>query len=440
MISFPGISSTVKNYNSSENAFLPRIVTVPLVQEKKVRCVPVVQEGEIVSEGQIIAVPEPQDAGAKIHSPIPGTVVGIDTTRCPNGKPEIAIKIKLHGRFSYLGKKNPVTDWKSLSPYAIVQKILDKGVVNTFHVNNTESLANQIDAIGKKKNKTLIVRMYDEDPIRITDSLVTKFNISEIKTGAYITSRAMQADAVLYVFSDDMKKKDELEKFFELGKNEKIMFMNTKKYPSGFQNEICASYKKIFKKNMDFRISKSDLFVDSSTMFEVCQAVENDLPVINKFVHFSGNCLAASCLLNVKIGTLLKDIVFQLGGFSKEPSMIIINGHLTGYSVQSLNVPITKYVKSVVFVSKKKSPDQLMNVCISCGNCRSICSRNLSPDLLYLYKTENKKLDPEYIQTAQYCVECGLCNSVCPARIPLAQIIASMKSPEEYATDEEDEE
>ncbi len=427
MITFPGISSVIKNYNFSENAFLPSLVTVPLVMEKDAPCKPVVSKGDIVAEGDVIAVPESHSLRAKIHSPVPGVVEDIVSVLCPNGKPEIAVKIRMKGSFSYLGKKPSVKQWENLLPKSITEKLAEYGVLNTYYVTNPVSLSYEIDQVSKKTKKCLIVRMFDEDPVRITDSLVTKLYLEEVKKGAYITARALNADGILYVFGADFLSKEEIGKAHDMEKDEKVLVMNTRKYPCGYKKEVCNLFKKSFKKEKSFSVREDDLFVDASTMYEVYKAIELDTPVIDKKVHFSGNCLKANCFLNVKIGTSLKNVVEQLGGFDVKPYLIVINGHMTGYSVQSLDVPITKYIKSVAFLSKNRKPDQYVYECISCGNCRNICSRGLTPDLLYRYKTENFPLPEEYILSAASCAECSMCNTVCPSRIPLSQIISSIR-------------
>ena len=60
----------IQNYKYTQNAFLPKIVTIPLVQEKNIHCKPVIKIGEIVQEGQVIASSE----FSSIHSPVPGTI------------------------------------------------------------------------------------------------------------------------------------------------------------------------------------------------------------------------------------------------------------------------------------------------------------------------------------------------------------------------------
>ena len=175
-------------------------------------------------------------------------------------------------------------------------------------------------------------------------------------------------------------------------------------------------------------LKKNDFFIDSSTLVEVYNCILEKTPAVSKNVHFSGNCLTASCFLNVRIGQTIGDIVKQIGGFSKQPAKIIINGETYGNTVSSLNVPITKYVKSVLFISAEKKLDSIGYSCVNCGCCRDVCPVGLSPDLLYNYMVNNHKISDVYIKSSILCTECGLCNANCKSRLPLFQTIAVLKN------------
>ena len=105
-----------------------------------------------------------------------------------------------------------------------------------------------------------------------------------------------------------------------------------------------------------------------------------------------------------------------------------------------MDIPVSKDVKSVSFIPQAKVPDQQIEDCSRCGNCIDICPVGLYPESLYRsYTTQNKDDDHLNIitQTAILCTECALCNSVCPSRIPLSQIIKSLKEkPPKETTDE----
>ncbi len=417
MTTFSYVKSSIKKYSVSRNAFLPRFVTVPLVQEKDVQCKPVVKIGNFVSEGQVIAVPQGV-TDCKIHSPVPGEVTDIFTDVSASGRPELMIKIKLAGSFSFTGKKQEEIDWKNLSPQTVCGKMAENGVVNTFRVSDPVSLATQI---SDSRAQALVVRMFDEDPVRLTDTFVSTKFFNEVRKGAEITAYAAKISNILFIVDSAFENKSQ-----DVTPSEKLFYVNSKKYPSGFRKEICSAYNKANKK-ADIQLSEEDLFVDSSTMYEVYKAVGLGIPPVERLVQFTGNCIPVNCVLNVRLGTTMDDLVKQIGGFTRKPNIIIVNGHVTGNSSSCRNIPVTKYVKSISFVSEGRTPEQLSYPCIDCGNCRDICPRNLAPDLLYRYKIESLPLPEKYISSAAGCAECGLCNSVCPSRLPLSQVITVLK-------------
>ena len=423
MTTLQGPLTTVKKYSHTENAFLPKIVTVPLSQEKNCVCRCLVKPGDFINEGDIIARPSAVE-GFKgvIHSPIPGKVLDIISTYCPNGNLENAVRIRLQGSFSYLGKQIAKKDWTEFSSSALISKISEYGIINTFLTYEPLSLGDQLKNQLKKKKRNLIIRLYDEDKMRISDSLYTKFFLDEILTGSKITAKALEADNVIFAVDDGLDK-EMLEKIKAVPDCH-ILPINASKYPSGFKRELRIYFNKMFKKTSGITISESDLFVDSCTMFEVYKGIVNGVPSISKYIHISGPCLKNEAFLNIKLGFSIKDIVSQMGGFVKQPALIVINGLICGYTIGSLDIPVTKYVKSIEFLTEFKTTDYHTYSCVNCGNCRVICPVKISPDILYTHMTKRRNISENFINSSLLCTECGLCNTVCPSRLPLCQTIS----------------
>ena len=349
-LNYQNLSSILKNYKVSQNSFISKEFIIPLEQEYATDYKNIVQKDDIVQEGQIIAIStgnskskRTSDESTFIHSPVPGKVMDILPVYTSSGKQKFAVKIKFGGEFSYLGKKITEKSIENLTSSQIIEQLIDKGVVNTYNLKKIENPGLQI-----KNNsfKNLVVRFFDEDSFRFTDSLVAKLFTNEIIKGAQILAKAMNCYGILFVIDQSFEKKQELENLNI--SNLRVLQLKTKKYPCGTQKQIEQAFKKSgLKKTSNLEITKNDFFTDSSTLYEVYKAVICSVPSISHLVHFSGNCLYSSCLLDVKIGTTLNDIVKQIGGFVKEPSVIVINGLIYGNSVESLNVPVTKSVKSV---------------------------------------------------------------------------------------------
>ena len=412
----------IHNYKYTENAFLPKTVTIPLVQERDIFCKPVIKIGEDVKEGQIIAASDV----SVIHSPIPGTVKDLCSINCPDGKIEKALVINMQGTFSYLGKKRHEEEWRSLSPATIERKLDGKGIVNIFSTTKSVPVTQQIKTFIRKKSKTIIVRLFDEDPSRITDSLMTQFYFDQVVEGAKILAKITEADGIVFVTSSKEIKERKLEdddkqRIYYLG-------LDIKKYTNGFKHGIINTFNKSMRKTCPLSVSRYDFFVDSYTLYDIYNAVIYDLPVLSRHIHFTGNCLPASCFLNVRLGFSLRDVIPQLGSLTKNLEAVIINGKLCGNSVNSLDIPITKYVKSVEFLSKNYSTDSQVYSCVKCGECRFKCPVNLAPDILFEYALKKTDIPKKFVETATLCINCGLCNTVCQARIPLCQVITMIKN------------
>ncbi len=425
----PVVSSIIKDYKTSQKAFLPKIVNIPLAQESNSCYKSIVKTGDIVKEGQVIAQTEiAKGCTSSLHSSVPGKVLATEACFSPNGRQEFAIKIQFGGALSYLGKLHNEKDLSLLSSKEITRSLIQNGVINTFKTSIPENLGLQIDNLNENKNQhNLVVRLFDEDPYRVTDSLVSKFYFNEIVKGARFVAKAINAKGIVFAIDQKSENKEwsnnpEYKDIFPLE-------MKIQRYPCGTPREIVSAFTRgPLSKICNFELSKTDLFTDSSTMYEVYKAVVLGIPCVDRLVHFSGNCLNASCMLEVKLGTNLRDIIPQIGGFVKDPAHIIINGMLCGTSVKSLDIPVTKYVKSVEFLSKKKNSDEQIYSCVNCGNCRFACPVKLSPDILYNHTVNFKLLKETYAASALACIECGLCNTVCPARLPLCQTIKVLKN------------
>lgn len=436
MTTFPIEKSVLENYKYTENAFLPKIATVPLIQGEGTLCKSLVKVGDSVEEGDVIGI-SLSGAGknSKIHAPIPGKIINIVSVMNYDGTIVPAVQIKLEGKFTYLGKKLEEQKWQNKTSDEIITQLLESGIVNTFICSKPVCLGNQLDEILSDKNKkesAVIVRLFDEDPSRVTDSLITNFYFDKIRIASKILAHTLNTKNILYLLPNKTENTELIEKIasevsVESDFTEDYILENVTKYPYGTQKEILASVNKLFRKNIKFKISNNDLFIDSSSLLEVYDSVVLGTPSLNKYVHLSGDCLYSSCLLQIKIGTSLKDIVNQLGGFNKTPKEILINGLVCGSEVSDLDVPVTKNVKSIVFRSKYNFCDLNVYSCIKCGNCRNICPVKISPDILYNSVAINLTLSEVEKKSLMLCTDCGLCNTVCPSRLPLSQIISSLK-------------
>ena len=125
------LSYKPSKYDSTLNAFIPAEVIVSLVQDNGKAAVCTVKEGDVVTEGQVIAAGMGLNSSL-IHSPVPGIVQGIISKSMPDGRRVPAIKIKMNGEFSLFGKLKKEIAWEDLPITSLKRLIVDAGIVNTF--------------------------------------------------------------------------------------------------------------------------------------------------------------------------------------------------------------------------------------------------------------------------------------------------------------------
>lgn len=409
------------------NGFLPRTALIPLKKVNQDNVDILIKEGDSVKEGQVIA----RSSETNVHSSIPGKIKQIIHTNFADGSEGYAAEIELSGAFTFTGKKTITSDWKSLEPSAICYMLQDKGVLNTF--GEAQPLNIQIKNLNKESAGIVVVRLYSEDPSRISDSFITDHYLDKIIQGGAITAKAMGAKAIVFACDSnkDLSQFDSNQFYKEINIEHGFVSLDAKSYPCGFMHEITQAVKEKYKDSLLKKLGNRDLFIDVQTALNVYTAVCEGKPVINCHIHITGDCLNAASVATVKIGTTLEDLVKQTGNFKRKLAKIIINGVVTGNTIDSLRIPVSKDVKSVAFVPKNQIQDQIEENCIRCGNCTKICPVGLYPESLYRsFISKNEDIDYQNIvkKTAEICTGCSLCNSVCPSRIPLSQIIAQIKT------------
>ena len=431
------ISADKYSLSSFVNGFLPRVAFIPLAEDDNDLVDILVTEGSLVREGDVIA----KSRGSYVHSSVPGVVDKIMQIQYSNGKQGPCACVNLSGAFSYLGKKLVPQEWRSYDASTLHFLIREAGIINTF--SKPVPLFTQIRKIWTAKSSIVVLRLFDPDPSCVTESFLSKKYLRNILEGTAILARTFGASNVViaYSSSDSNSIRPELDNILSAEKKSEIfdasvdMFtieIDARKYPAGTMHDITQSVKKMYKSELFSNLGKKDLFIDSVTALNTYNAFVLRKPVVSTFVHVTGDSLNSAALLNVRIGTSLRELVEQCGGFKRKLSKIVINGIVSGRAVSSLDIPVSRWVKSVEFIPVGQVRILNTDNCIRCGNCRKICPVHLWPGNLYrvAHLPDLRNIcdsDKDALKTSILCTECGLCNAVCSARLPLCQTISLLK-------------
>lgn len=407
-------------YQESTNAFLPKEAIIPLLQERDTTTFCVVREGDVVEEGQVLAASR-ELHGSVIHASVPGIVSRLQYISGPDGRRVHAVKVRLRGEFSLYGKPRKAVDWRGYPPGTLRRILADKGVVNTF--GRTASLAHQMERLMEKARPSLVVRLFDLDPSCAVDRFIAEQHPDRIAAGIGILAAALETSRVVLLMPQDYAPRQEL--VLPEGQVECVRVeTDTSCYPVGGKRDIISQMRG---KGREARVSFKDLYVDSSTVYDAYEAVVHNQPVIDKFVHIAGHAVYGEGMLKVRLGTPIRSLIAEFGGFAKDAGKIVVNGILMGHNVTDLDTPVTKEVKSVIILPPKDVMSPARSECVRCGMCRNVCPMGMAPDILYGHYAFNHEVSRNHLNTLRNCSDCVLCNAVCPARLPLCQSIKLLR-------------
>ena len=162
------------------------------------------------------------------------------------------------------------------------------------------------------------------------------------------------------------------------------------------------------------------------TVTSVYKAVILGQPVISRNVTVTGDGIRTPKNFSVLTGTDLSELVDAAGGLKEKIAKAISGGPMMGFSMFSLDVPVTKTSSSILGFTKDEVAKMEPSACINCGRCVEACPSRLIPSRLADYAEhhdEEKFTKHEGLE----CMECGSCSFVCPAKRPLKQAIGSMR-------------
>jgi electron transport complex protein RnfC len=201
------------------------------------------------------------------------------------------------------------------------------------------------------------------------------------------------------------------------------------RYPQGSEKQLIESItgRKVPGFGLPFDVGV--IVQNVSTTKSIYDAVALNKPLYEKVITISGKGINRPANLKVKIGTRLSDIVSYLGGTTPDLKKIVAGGPMMGFSISTLDIPITKTTSGIIFLEEEEIDTRPYSQCIRCGWCLDACPMGLSPNEIGIYVEAGRAQDTARFGVFE-CFECGCCAFVCPAKRPLVQFIrlAKMKA------------
>jgi len=406
---------------------IPPRVTIPLLQHLGAICLAKVKPREEVELGEMIAEAT-APVSAPIHASISGKCERMTNVTLPNGRhvPAVPIAAAEHQPLAgpgaleeIFGGHWPLGELTSYEPDAIRAAARDAGLVGLGGAAFPTHI--KLARNEKKPIDTLLLNGCECEPYLTADDRLMREYPAPIVAGAVLAGQAVGARRVLIAVEDN--KPAALRTMREAAAEADVDLVELKtKYPQGGEKQLIGAAVGREVPTGGLPLDVGVVVMNVSTAAALARAVLRGGPLTHRVVSVTGGGIRRPGNLLVPIGTPYQTLIDHCGGLRDEAVRVVAGGPMMGFSLGSLEVPVTKGTSGVTVLSRHELRPAEVTPCVRCGRCVEVCPMRLVPTKLALAtRADNPELARRYHIAA--CIECGCCAYICPARLPLVQLI-----------------
>jgi len=401
-----------------EQVSLPAQVAILLNQHSGAPAVPVVQRGDRVKTGQLIA----EAAGyisANIHSSVTGKVLKLDEVYDASGYRCQAVIIEVE----------PADEWAEevvlnstlkrdciLSPEEIIQKIKEAGVVGMGGASFPSHV--KLSPPPGTKPEVLIVNAAECEPYLTSDHQLMLEKGMEIIVGTKITMMALKVNRAVIAIENNKPDAITLLERLAIPYSQIDVMPLAVHYPQGGEKQLIEAVLGRHVPSGALPVVTGAIVLNVGSIFANYEAVQKNKPVIDRVVCVTGKSVKKPGNYLCRIGTSVQDLIDFAGGMPDSTAKVISGGPMMGKALINTQVPVTKGTSGILLMDGNEAHRNEVYNCIRCGDCIEACPMGLEPYLLMSLSelSEWEAMEKECIMN---CIECGCCSYVCPSNRPL---------------------
>ncbi|MFO7815806.1 MAG: electron transport complex subunit RsxC [Halanaerobiales bacterium] len=397
----------------------PQEVVIPLQQHIGAPLEPLVKKGDHVKKGQKIGDTD-SFVSAPVHASVSGTVKEIKKVLIPSGQKTASIIIETdeEDEIDYSLKTDKAIE--DLTPKEIINIVKEAGIVGLGGAMFPTHV--KLSVPEDKNIEYFILNGIECEPFLNVDNRMMIERPSDIIKGMKLMMKASDVKKGVIGIEDNKPRAiSSMKKAVQKEDNIQVEIFETK-YPQGGE-------KMLIKALLDREVPEGGLPLDVgvivnniATAVAVFEAVKEGKPLIERTITLTGEGIMEPTNLYYRIGTSVKDLIEEAGGFDGTPGKIILGGPMTGVAQHTTEVPTVKGTSGIIVLHKGSVKKFDPKPCIKCARCVDSCPMYLLPlklsDLSQLERYD--ELDKYNIQS---CIECGSCSYICPADRPLLDYI-----------------
>ncbi len=400
---------------------LPKSVFIPVGQHIGAPAEAIVQKGDQVKVGQLIA----RSSGfvsANIHSSVSGTVKKVEVGPDTSGYPKKGIYIDVEDDIweETIDRSSDVKTEINLDSAAILAKIQEAGIVGL----GGATFPTHVKLMPPKgmKAEVLLINGVECEPYLTSDHRMMLEHGAELVVGIQLLMKALNVTSAAIGIENN--KPDAIDKMNSLvvGHSDISVVPLKVKYPQGGEKQLIKAVTGREVPSGALPISVGAVVTNIATTFAVYEAVQKNKPLFERVVTVTGKSVQNPANFKVRIGTSISELIEAAGGLPENCGKIINGGPMMGKAVTNTEIPVTKGTSGVLMMPEKEATREVMQPCIRCSRCVSVCPMGLEPYLL-MTVSEKQIWDRAEVERVMDCIECGSCSYTCPANRPLLDYI-----------------
>lgn len=405
---------------------VPQAVVIPVSQHIGAPSVIVVNKGDTVKAGQVIATSK-GFVSSNIHSSVSGKVNKIDTVIDTTGYKQTAVFIDVEGDewAETIDRTDDVIREIKLSPEEIIKKSLESGIVGLGGATFPSHV--KLSVPEGKKCEVLIINGVECEPYLTSDHRLMLEKGEQVMIGISILMKALKVTRAMIGIENN--KPDAINHLAGIAQAFQGITVHALKvkYPQGAEKQLIKALINKEVPSGRLPIDVGAVVHNVGTAFAMYEAVQKNKPLFERVVTITGKSLTNPGNFLVRIGTPVSRLIEAAGGMPDDTGKILSGGPMMGKALNNIDVPVVKGTSGIILFPSAESLRVKVNPCIRCAKCISACAMNLEPYLIAV-ASEKGMFDRAEKEHITDCMECGSCSYVCPAGRPLLDYIRLGKS------------
>jgi electron transport complex protein RnfC len=406
-------------------AGIPTELVLPLGQHIGAPAVPVVEPGERVLKGQLIA----EAAGfvsVPLHAPTSGTVTAVAERQVahPSGLFTTCIVISSDGKDEWVEHEG-IADYRSTDKAELLARIRNAGIAGMGGAGFPTAV--KLSIRPDTTIDTLIINGTECEPYITADDVLMRERAPQIVEGAQILSYLVEPGETLIGVEDNKPEALAALRAAADGSGIEVVEFPTK-YPSGGEKQLIEV---LTGRQVPSGGLPSDVGVvcqNVGSAVAVRDAVVEGRPLISRITTVTGEAVAQPQNFEVLLGTSMQYLLDRAGYQPERNRRLIMGGPMMGFTVPQSSVPIVKTTNCILAPSEQELPTPPpAQACIRCGMCAEACPASLLPQQLFWF-SQGQEFEKAEQHNLFDCIECGACSWVCPSHIPLVQYYRAAKA------------